>query len=317
MSHQIELRELRLFRGVAEHGSFSLCAEHCGISQPALSRTIKLMEDRLGVRLFDRDTRTVALSSYGRHLLPIAERVLREVEAGLDSLDQLASGARGRIVVASLPSLSATVLPRAISAFRETAPDVEFELIDALSGDIAEAVIQGRADLGLALRPIKDDLFNYEEIGLDLFGLVCREDDPMAVGPRVSWRDFEMRPFIAMASNSSVRLMTDAAFVQVRSPVKPLYECSQMATVGALVLNGLGVSALPRLAMPLTAASGLVWRSLSQPSLKRSVGIITRRNQAVSPTLASFISTVIRHSDAVLGRCKAHLSQADGAGDAG
>lgn len=117
MSHQIELRELRLFRGVAEHGSFSLCAEHCGISQPALSRTIKLMEDRLGVRLFDRDTRTVALSSYGRHLLPIAERVLREVEAGLDSLDQLASGARGRIVVASLPSLSATVLPRAISAF--------------------------------------------------------------------------------------------------------------------------------------------------------------------------------------------------------
>jgi len=63
MSHQIELRELRLFRGVAEHGSFSLCAEHCGISQPALSRTIKLMEDRLGVRLFDRDTRTVALSS--------------------------------------------------------------------------------------------------------------------------------------------------------------------------------------------------------------------------------------------------------------
>lgn len=120
-----------------------------------------------------------------------------------------------------------------------------------------------------------------------------------------------------MASNSSVRLMTDAAFVQVRSPVKPLYECSQMATVGALVLNGLGVSALPRLAMPLTAASGLVWRSLSQPSLKRSVGIITRRNQAVSPTLASFISTVIRHSDAVLGRCKAHLSQADGAGDAG
>lgn len=290
--HHIELRDLRLFLGVAQARSFSLCADRHGISQPALSRAIRQMEDRLGARLFDRDTRTVRLSPAGEHLLPTAERIVREVDLGLDGLRQFVTGARGRIVAACLPSLSATILPGSIARFQADTPDVEFEVIDGLSADVVEAVRQGRADLGLALRPVHDEALEYREICVDPFGLVCREDDPLATAPLVSWTDFERRPFVAMADHSSVRMMTDAAFIQVMAPVRPLYQCSQMATAGALILNGLGISAMPRLAMPLAASSGLAWRPLTKPSLKRSVGAITRRDGAPNATVRAFLETL-------------------------
>lgn len=288
----IELRELRLFVGVAHTCSFSLCAERHGISQPALSRTIRQMEERLGARLFDRDTRTVKLSPAGEHLLPTAERILREVDLGLTGLRQFVKGTRGRIVAACLPSLSAILLPGAITQFQATSPDVEFEVMDGLSGDVVEAVRLGRADVGLALRPVHDDALEYREICVDPFGLVCREDDPLATAASVSWADFETRPFIAMSPNSSVRMMTDAAFIQVMAPVKPLYQCSQMATAGALILNGMGISAMPRLAMPLAAPMGLVWRVLDNPSLKRSVGAITRKDRPANATVDAFLTTL-------------------------
>lgn len=295
MTH-IELRELRLFLGIAESRSFSVCADRHGISQPALSRTIRQMEERLGTRLFDRDTRTVNLSPAGEHFRPTAERIIREVDLGLQSLKQFVTGSRGRIVAACLPSLSAILLPGAIAAFKDHAPEVEFEVIDSLSGDVVEAVLQGRADLGLALRPVQDEALDYSEICLDPFGLVCREDDPLARSLSVSWSDFEHRPFIAMAPSSSVRMMTDAAFIQVMAPIKPLYECSQMATAGALILSGMGISAMPRLAMPLAAAGGLAWRSLSKPALKRSVGVITRRHGLANATVSAFVETLMAYS---------------------
>lgn len=296
MAVHIELRELRLFVGVAESRSFSACADKYGISQPALSRTIRQMEERLGARLFDRDTRTVNLSAAGEHLLPTAERIIREVDLGLQGLKQFVTGSRGRIVAACLPSLSASLLPGAIASFKTEAPDVEFEIIDGLSGDVIEAVLQGKADLGLALRPVQDSALEYREICLDPFGLVCRDDDPLAQAPSASWTDFERRPFIAMAPHSSVRMMTDAAFIQIMAPIRPLYECSQMATAGALILNHLGISAMPRLAMPLAAPAGLAWRPLSRPSLKRSVGVVTRRNSTCNATVSAFVETLMIYS---------------------
>jgi len=296
MAVHIELRELRLFLGIAESRSFSACADKHGISQPALSRAIRQMEERLGARLFDRDTRSVRLSPAGEHLRPAAERIVREVELGIEGLKQFVTGSRGRIVAACLPSLSATLLPGAIAAFKSKAPDVEFQVIDGLSGDVVEAVLQGRADLGLALRPVQDDALDYQEICRDPFGLVCREDDELATADAISWRDFENRPFIAMAPHSSVRMMTDAAFIQTMMPIKPLYECSQMATTGALILSGMGISALPRMAMPLAAPGGLSWRLLSGPSLSRSVGVITRRNGQESALISAFVETLMTFS---------------------
>jgi LysR family carnitine catabolism transcriptional activator len=277
MNPFLELRRLRLFVGVAREGSFSACARSHGLSQPALSRVILQLEDHLGARLFDRDTRTLQLTPAGEALLPIAERLLRDAGLGFDQIAQFIKGGRGRLAIAALPSLAAIRLPAAIAGFIREWPDVDFEVLDGLSERVESAVADGRADLGLAIPPAPERDLDYQEIVQDPFGLVCPHDHPFAQDPAPAWSLLTEAPFIAMSSHSSVRRMTDAAFVQIGTPVQPRYECAHLSTAGALIAQGLGVSALPRLALPLLGPVDLAWTPLSEPALSRSIGIVTRR----------------------------------------
>jgi LysR family carnitine catabolism transcriptional activator len=281
--------QLTAFLHVARTGSFSEAAALQGVSQPALSRTIRTLEEVTGRRLFDRTTRSVELTPAGKELRPIAERLVAEFGGAFGELAQFIEGRRGRIVVAALPSVCAVLLPGAIARFRNTHPAVDFLIQDGLAGTVADAIIEGRADIGLAVRPPPAEKLAYRPLLADAFGLVCRSDDALAAQGSVSWPVFETRPFIAMNPASSVRAMTDAAFLQAGLAVRPLYECAFLATTGSLVAAGLGITALPRLTLRLVSACGLVWRPLTQPSLQRSLGVLTRVGRSLSPAASQFL----------------------------
>ncbi|MFC7557297.1 LysR family transcriptional regulator [Pseudoroseomonas wenyumeiae] len=112
-------QQLNCFLRISEAGSFSAAAKQLGVSQPALSRTIRLMEEALGTRLFDRDTRNVALTPAGSELRPIAERLLAEFQGAFGELAQFIAGREGRVTIAALPSIAAMLLPTAIAAMSD------------------------------------------------------------------------------------------------------------------------------------------------------------------------------------------------------
>lgn len=283
-------QHLAAFIAVAERRSFSEAAEQLGMSQPALSRTIRQMEEMLGARLFDRDTRNVALAPAGRELLPIAARIVREFDAGFSDLARFVSGQRGRITIATLPSMAAVLLPGAIARFRQTRPDVDFQILDALSGTVQDAVLRGEAEIGLTARPPPDRDLTFHPLLSDEFGVVCRRDDALARLERATWDVFTGRPFIAMSAGSSVRTITDAAFLQIGLAVAPLFECAFLATARALVNAGLGITALPGLTVPLMAETGLVWRPLVEPSFRRSLGVVRRTGASLTPAVRDFMT---------------------------
>src|SRR5208282_1852607 len=115
----------------------------------------------------------------------------------------------------------------------------------------------------------------------------------------VPWSVFENHRFIAMDPQSSVRAMTDAAFLQVGIAVRPLYECAFLATTGSLVAEGLGITALPRLTLPMVGSADLVWRPLMAPSLRRSLGIVTRVGRSLSPAASIFLKVLADHARVV------------------
>ncbi len=283
---------LAIFLAVIRTGSFSRAAVECGLSQPALSRTIQAIEDALGQRLFDRTTRHLDLTPTGRELHPIAERLVTEFDSAFDELAEFIAGRRGRIVVAALPSVCAVLLPRAIAAFRADHPGVDVLIRDGLAGSVADAITGGRADLGLTVRPLPEAHLSYRTLLADEFGLVCRADDPLAGSTPIPWAVFGTRNFIAMHPTSSVRAMTDAAFLQAGIAVRPLYECAFLGTTGNLVAAGLGITALPRLTLPLTGAGGLAWRPLVEPSLQRALGVLTRVGRTLSPAASQFVAVL-------------------------
>ena len=284
--------QLACFLAVAKAGSFSDAARQLALSQPALSRTIRLMEDGLGARLFDRDTRNVALTPVGLELQPIAERLTAELRGAFGELARFVAGRSGHIRIAALPSIAAVLLPPAIVAFRESNPDVEIHISDGLSASVLEAVTNGQADIGLTVQPAPDAKLAYTPLLSDRFVLVCRPDDALVGRTNLPWSVYADRRFIAMSPKSSVRAMTDAAFLQAGLAIPMLYECTALATTGYLVSAGLGITALPRLTLPLTAAPGLVWRTLSHPVLRRYMGVVTRVGRSLTPATQAFLEVL-------------------------
>src|SRR4051794_25479153 len=289
-------RQISAFLKLARSTSFSAAAKQLGVSQPALSRTVQQMEAAIGQRLFDRTTRSVILTPTGRELKPIAERLEIEFDSSFGELSRFVEGRRGRIAVAALPSVAAVVLPPAIARLRETHPGVEVTVLDGLSGSVLDAVALGQADIGLTIRPNPRATLSYRPLLSDEFGLVCRSDDELAGDGALPWSVFESRPFVAMAPESSVRQMTDAAFLQAGLAVPPLYGCAFLGTTAHLVAAGLGVTALPRLTLPLLGSLSLQWRRLERPVMQRKIGIVTPVGRTLPPAALEFLSALKRQA---------------------
>lgn len=292
MHAKLNLQQMHGFVELARTCNFRSAAKVLGISQPALSRTIKAVEDVIGTRLFDRDTRRVEITPAGRELLPIASRILENFQSSLSELSQFLDGRSGHVTVAALPSVSVALLPRAISQFLETSPGVELSLIEGSADRLRDAVEAGQADFALSVRPQVREPFHFLHLFDDPFVLVCRKDHPYAGREAAAWSDFAEYPFIASARSSSIRPITDAAFVQKGLDVPFALEFPSIASCGALVEAGLGITALPLLAMSLIRGDDLVTVPLRRPSLARPVGLVTRAGRSLSPATRAFMETV-------------------------
>ncbi|PZP41011.1 MAG: LysR family transcriptional regulator [Azospirillum brasilense] len=287
------LQQLSAFLRLARAGSFSEAARQSGVSQPALSRMVQQMEEAIGARLFDRTTRSVALTPAGQDLLPIAARLVAEFDRSFSELARFIEGRRGRVAVAALPSVAAVLLPPAIARYRQEHAEVEVAVLDGLSGSVLDAVTEGRADIGLTIRPGPQTVLSYRPLVSDEFGLVCRPDEALAgEDSPLPWSVFEGRPFVAMAPGSSVRQMTDAAFLQAGLAIPPLYGCAFLGTTGHLVASGLGITALPRLTMPLLGRIDLVWRRLERPVMRRQIGVVTQPRRSLAPAAQAFLAVL-------------------------
>lgn len=292
MRIDLSIRQLEAFVQVAASGSFRQAAQQLGQSQPALSSAIRRAEQTLGARLFDRDTRHVRITATGQELLPIARRVLRDFDHALGDLGEFMAGRSGHVTVAALPSTSVSLVPRAIAAFLRTHPQMGFSLVEAPAEALLAMVEEGRADFGLSVRPQPRQRLHYRHLRDDPFVLVCRRDDPLAARASVPWSVFATRPCIVSAPHSSIRLVTDAAFLRLRTPVRPVLEFPSVAACGAMVAAGLGIAALPVLALELANMAELAAVPLARPAVTRPIGLVTRVGRSLPPVARAFMDSL-------------------------
>lgn len=250
----------------------------------------------MDVRLFDRDTRNVSLTSAGAALLPVAERLVGDFDHAFAELAQLFAGERGRLVIGALPSLAATLLPRLIKDFQASHPLVEIVVRDTLSGALERQFQERQIDLALIALSQPSEELDFTPIAAEPFGLVCAKGSPLSGDGAIGWEVFTHHPFIAMAPLSSVRITTDLAFSQVGINAKPLFECAHLATLGGLIEAGLGVSALPKSTLPLLGSGPFEWRQLNNPSVERTIGLAKPARRSLSPAADAFARYIAKAS---------------------
>jgi LysR family carnitine catabolism transcriptional activator len=297
MQRTPSLSSLRLFLQVANSLSFSETARQANLSQPALSRTIRLLEEDLGVRLFDRNSRNVALTPAGAALLPTVERLTADFDQAFRELNQTFQGIKGRVLVGALPSMSANLLPKVIAKFRETRPQVEVIIRENLSEGLLQNLQERMIDFAISTPPVGVAGIEFQPLIEDDCVLVCRPEDLDGIPDPAPWSIFADRPSIGMESRSSVRVMTDAAFARAGVNVTRRYECTLLATAGGCINAGIGIALMPRSTLPLLSVGGsIAWRSMEPPKVSRKIGICRMSGRTLSPAAAGFIAAVVERA---------------------
>lgn len=283
MNPNFDLGDMRAFAAVGELQSFRAAADAVHISRPALSRRIDKLEEALGVRLLDRTTRKVALTAVGRDFLRKTQDWLDELDAMMLGLGDVAARRIGEVTIACVPSTVYYFLPLVLKQYHERYPRIRVKVHDASANDVLLAVAQGEADFGLNFIGRQEVEIEFRAVLTERFVAACRRDHVLARKKSVTWDDLGRHDFISVGKSSGNRLLMDLALASSAARPQSLYEAKHVTTLLGMVEAGLGVAAVPSLAMPSEDHPTLVSLPLKDPIVTRQIGLIKRRGKTLSP----------------------------------
>lgn len=289
MATNLNLRHLEALITIARTGNFTRAAQALHISQPSLTVQIHQLEETLGVRLLDRNTRSVKLTQIGRELTPIIERLVREVDSVILNARELSTGSRGLVTVAALPSISATILPKVIGRFREQSPGVSVVLRDVVAQRVLAMVKNEEVDFGIGSFPDPEPDIQATLLFTDRMRVIFSPGSPLEAQRAISLKALIDLPMILMDRQSSVRMLVNRAFESIGHLPSPAWEVTCMSTAVGMVKAGLGVTFLPSSALEVEELSGVRSRVLNHPALTRRIVVARKNSRSLSPAAAGFI----------------------------
>ena len=283
MAINFDLADLHAFRAVAELNNFRRAAEAVHISQPAFSRRIEKLEQALGVRLLDRTTRRVNLTAVGRDFARTVQQLLNDLDGALLGIRGVGATRMGEVTIACVPSTVYYFLSQVISRYHERYPKIRVKVFDAGANEVLSAVARGEADFGLNFIGSQEPEIAFTPLIEERFVAACRRDHALARKRQVSWTELSQHDFISVSKSSGNRLLLDQALSNVPGRPQAIYEAQHVTTMLGLVEAGLGVAAVPSMAMPGADHPLLVSVPLVDPVVTRRVGLIQRKGRTLSP----------------------------------
>ncbi|MFO1060757.1 MAG: LysR family transcriptional regulator [Dongiaceae bacterium] len=286
---RITIRQLQVFVALAKTGNFHKCAASAGLSQSALSASLKQLERAVGFALIDRTTRQVSMSRLGEELLPAIEQILGDVEALTERAAAAAAGRAGPIRIVGLHSLTTRLLPPVMAAFARANPGIHFSVTENTTSEIIRDVSRGAADVGFtSFRANATDL-GFEPLLSDAYMLVAPLGHPLAQKRIVSWDDLSPYPFLAMTRGTQTRDLMDEILQSAGRAVTPAHEAFHFGSIEQFILQDMGVTAIPALVLSQEHRERLTIRPLVGPEIFRHLGIVSHKRRKISPALANFL----------------------------
>ncbi|MGS1009165.1 LysR family transcriptional regulator [Achromobacter anxifer] len=288
MSAPLKIQHLRQFLLAADHGSFRLAAEGTFRSQAAVSAAMQDLEQQLGAPLFEPGKRA-QLTPLGMAVAPLFRELLSTHDRVLDAARQFGLGSQGPVSLAVMPSLADEWLPRLLERYARSHPAIRIRAIDESSQDVHRLVLSGEVQVGVAGQVPRTAEVAFAPVARDAFGLVCRKNHPLARrrGP-VPWSALAGERLIGNATFDTLKNRQLGGAIE-----DPFMVVSNRASLLASVVSGLGVTVLPVLARP-AAATGLAFVPLTGPTVERIVGVLTRKEETLLPSVAAMHALALR-----------------------
>ncbi|MWD28788.1 LysR family transcriptional regulator [Aquicoccus sp. SCR17] len=286
------LEQLRIFLAVAERQHVTRAAETLHLTQSAVSASVAALERTHGVTLFDRIGRRIVLTDAGEALIPEARAILNRVETAELLLQDMGGEPRGRLRIHASQTVASYWLPQRMVALNDAHPRIELALSVGNTAQVARAVAEGAADLGLVEGEVSQGDLHRQVVARDELVMVVARDHPLATGGTVAPADYPAQRWILREEGSGTRsefeghlaaagLALDALDVALELP-------SNEAVIAAVSAGGC-VSVLSRRAVESASAAGRV-RALAIPGAERPFAVLTHpgrhRTQALQAMLA-------------------------------
>jgi DNA-binding transcriptional LysR family regulator len=287
----LQLAHLRTLEAIARHGSFSRAARELNVTQPAVSMQIGLLERRVGVPLLERVGKRAFPTRAGEVLLEHAARAVAELQAGLEHLQQLRGRVVGRVRIGTSNSISVYLLPRALRRFRARFPDIELSVVTGVASEVTRAILANELDVGLVSLPVGDRQLAVAPFFRDEMVAIAPAEARWRRRGRLRAEELAAQPLI-LDRGSTTRRMIDEWFHRAGLAPRVAMELGNTEAMKKFVEAGLGLSITSHFSVKADVAARRLTALPLHPPLHRQIGLVRRRDKAVTPPLAALLGAL-------------------------
>jgi LysR family carnitine catabolism transcriptional activator len=289
----VTLKQIRAFATVARERSFTRASERLNLTQSTLTSSIKILEAEIGMRLFDRSTRSVVLTTQGTSFLPVAERLLRDLHDSLEDLRMTADRQRGSVTVAAAPSFINYVLAPAVAWMASIYPGISVRLAEETTEGVTRMILTGEADFGVTTLFRPAPTLDTSLLLTDVYGAVyCTGHGLDAEAEPLSWSRLREHTMIALQGANGIRALVDLHPKIAAQYKSPAYEVGSMSSLQSLLALGFCYATLPALAARPLVADGLRYKPLMKPVLRRHLYVVKKKGRTLSPSAMALLETM-------------------------
>lgn len=282
----ISIKQIKAFLALVEEDNFTRAAQKIHLSQPAFSSLIANLEQEIGYRLFDRDTRKVCLNENGIHFIKLARELMFAYERTTKEIRSHANAYKEKLILAVMPSIVVQWVSQLLATFHHRHANIKVELLDTQWDLCLQALLQGHAELALTAKSPSLTEISSEFLFSDKFHLICHINHPLACKDNIQLKDLLEYDMIGFTKGTSIRHYVDK--IVDLFGINYVVEVSQLTTMMGLVAANYGIGLVPRLTLFQFEHNNLVVKDVQDMNLERSIYLIKHKERKLSAQAENF-----------------------------
>jgi DNA-binding transcriptional LysR family regulator len=289
----MDLDQLHTFLEIVRLKSFSKAAETCFRTQPAISAQVRQLEQELNTSLFDRLGTRIALTPAGRIFAEYAEQILDLRRRAQDAINELERVPRGALMIAANEATCMYVLPQVFSEYSKRFPNVQLLVDRQYGGRVVQAVLENQADFGFTQLPVQERKLQVIKVHSDELKLIVPPGHPLARKEAVGCQDLVGHPLL-LPKSGGTRSRLNAWLELVEDIIQVSMELDSTEMIKRFVMAGLGISFVAETNCREEVKAGrLIARPLAPEPMTRQIGLVYRKDKALSRAALGFIDAVL------------------------
>lgn len=285
------MRQLEYFMALCEELHFTRTAEKLRIGQPTLSYQMKALEDELGVRLFDRLNKKIAITEAGEILLEHCKKVFENLKFATEQIEELQNVKRGKLVIGALSGDLSLIASKVLLEFHAEYPHVQIQFFSI--DDPVEKVKQNEIDLALTFMPRPDESFIQIPLYEDEFYLVVRTDHAWSVRDEIEFREIQNIPLILNPIGHCFRKLFADACLSAGIVIQPIIESTDSKGILELVEEGIGATIISSTLFFLENTGSLKAVKITNPAFIKEVSIVHHKQKYIGTAAKGFIEILM------------------------